>query len=101
MNHTCGSHTVFTHRDHIIWITKYRYKKLEGALRERIGTIIRHVMCAKNRTSRSYPAFCREDMSICSWKSHRILPSATSCGASRDTSSHRVQMEFLDLRKRF
>ena len=44
--------------------------------------------CAKNWTSRSYPAFCRENMSICSWKSRRILPSATSCGASRD--GHRI-----------
>ncbi|MGH6819489.1 MAG: transposase, partial [Methylocella sp.] len=29
-------HTVFHHRYHIVWITKYRYKVLEGALRERI-----------------------------------------------------------------
>ena len=39
--------------------------------------------CAENWASRSYPAFCRENMSICSWKSRRILLSATSCGASR------------------
>jgi hypothetical protein len=38
--------------------------------------------CARNSASRSYPAFCRENMSICSWKSRRILRSATSCGAS-------------------
>ena len=44
--------------------------------------------CAENWASRSYPAFCRENMSICSWKSRRILPSATSCGASRD--GHRI-----------
>jgi len=28
---------------HIVWITKYRYKVLEGALQERIRTIIRQV----------------------------------------------------------
>ena len=39
---------------------------------------------AKNWASRSSPAFCRENMSICWWKSRRIIPSATSCGASRD-----------------
>jgi hypothetical protein len=44
--------------------------------------------CAKNWASRSYPTFCRENMSICSWKFRRILPSATSCGASRD--GHRI-----------
>jgi putative transposase len=38
-----GSHTVYHHRYHIVWITKYRYKVLEGALRERIRVIIRQV----------------------------------------------------------
>ena len=45
--------------------------------------------CAKNLASRSSPGFCRENMSICSWKSRRILRSATSCGASRD--AHRIR----------
>ena len=85
MSYTSGSHTVFHHRYHIVWITKYRYKVLEGALRERIGTSGRS---ARNWASRSSPAFCRENMSICSWKSRRILRSATSCGASRD--GHRI-----------
>ena len=40
MRYTSGSHTVFHHRYHIVWITKYRYKVLNGALRERIRTII-------------------------------------------------------------
>jgi putative transposase len=43
MNYTSGSHTVFQHRYHIVWITRCRYKVLEGALRERIRTIIRQV----------------------------------------------------------
>src|ERR1700681_2863883 len=42
MSNTSGSHTVFHHRYHI-GITKYRYKVLEGALRERIRTIIRQL----------------------------------------------------------
>ena len=33
----------FPHRYHIVWVTKYRYKVLEGVLRERIRTIIRQV----------------------------------------------------------
>src|ERR1700680_4327576 len=44
MSYTSGSHTVFHHRYHIVWITKDRYKVLEGALRARIRTIIRQ-MC--------------------------------------------------------
>src|SRR2546430_7154345 len=66
MSYTSGSHTVFHHRYHIIWITKYRYKVLEGALRERIRTIIRQL--------------CKElGVQIVSGVLSR---SATSCGAS-------------------
>src|ERR1700730_10764567 len=83
MSYTSGSHTVFHHRHHVVWITKYRYKVLEGALRERIR--IRQV-CKELGV---HPAFCRENMSICSRKSRRILRSATSCGASRD--AHRIR----------
>src|ERR1700731_1548536 len=41
MSYATRSHTVFHHRYHIVWVTKYRYKVLEGTLRERIRTIIR------------------------------------------------------------
>ncbi len=34
------SHTVFHHRYHIVWITKYRFKVLQGTLRMRIREII-------------------------------------------------------------
>ena len=43
MGYSRGSHTVYHHRYHIVWITKYRYKVLEGRLRERIREIIRRV----------------------------------------------------------
>ncbi|MGY5857241.1 transposase, partial [Wolbachia endosymbiont of Nasonia oneida] len=34
-----GKHTVFYHRYHIVWITKYRYRVLTKAMKERIRTI--------------------------------------------------------------
>src|SRR5437588_13053611 len=43
MSYATGCHTVFHHRYHIVWVTKYRYKVLEGTLRERIRAIIRQV----------------------------------------------------------
>jgi len=43
MSYDKSSHTVFHHRYHIVWITKYRFKVLQGALRERIREIIRQV----------------------------------------------------------
>ena len=30
MSYATGCHTVFHHRYHIVWVTKYRYKVLEG-----------------------------------------------------------------------
>jgi putative transposase len=38
-----GCHTVFHHRYHLVWITKYRYKVLKGAVRERVREILRQV----------------------------------------------------------
>ena len=43
MRYDTGKHTVYCHRFHIVWITKYRYKVLRGALRERVRDIIRQV----------------------------------------------------------
>lgn len=37
------SHTVFYHRFHIVWITKYRYRVLQEALRLRLREIIAQV----------------------------------------------------------
>ena len=37
------SHTVFYHRYHVVWITKYRYKVLQGNLRIRVREIIAQV----------------------------------------------------------
>ena len=34
------SHTVFYHRFHLVWITKYRYRVLQGQIRIRIREII-------------------------------------------------------------
>ena len=34
------SHTVFYHRYHVVWVTKYRYKALQGNLRLRVREII-------------------------------------------------------------
>ncbi len=38
-----GKHTVFYHSYHIVWITKYRYKVLTKAMKERIRAIVAEV----------------------------------------------------------
>ena len=42
-SHTHGSHTVYLRRYHIIWITKYRYKVLRGAVAHRARDVIAQV----------------------------------------------------------
>ncbi len=64
MSYATGGHTVFHHRYHIVRITKYRYKVLEGAFRDRIRTII--PPSGSSKTTRSNfrpcppPAACRD-----------------------------------------
>jgi len=40
MCYSSSAHTRFYHRYHVVWATKYRYKVLHGAMRERIRKII-------------------------------------------------------------
>jgi putative transposase len=42
-NYTTGHHTVYHHRYHIVWITKYRYRVLQGELRLKVRSIIAQV----------------------------------------------------------
>ena len=42
-NYIHAQHTVYHHNYHIVWITKYRYKVLQGALRLRVREIIAQV----------------------------------------------------------
>jgi len=41
MVYSKGSHTTYCHRYHVVFATKYRYDVLQGALKVRIGKIIR------------------------------------------------------------
>ena len=41
--YTKTSHTVYHHRYHIIWITKYRYKALSSPLKKRVREIVGQV----------------------------------------------------------
>jgi putative transposase len=97
-SYTSGGHTVFHHRYHIVWITKYRYTVLEGALRERIRTIIRQV-CKELGVQIVSGVLSREHV-------HMFVEIPPHIAVSdfvrrvKGRSSHRVQMEFPDLRKR-
>ena len=42
-SYSTGAHTIFHHRYHIVWITKYRYKVLTRPMRLRIREITRQI----------------------------------------------------------
>lgn len=41
--YTKGAHTKYHHRFHIVWVTKYRYKVLRGAVHRHVRDIIAQV----------------------------------------------------------
>jgi putative transposase len=41
MEYRYGSHTVFQIEYHFVWVTKYRYKVLTGAIAERVRELVR------------------------------------------------------------
>jgi len=41
MEYRYGSHTVFTIEYHFVWVTKYRYKVLQGEIAERVRDLVR------------------------------------------------------------
>jgi REP element-mobilizing transposase RayT len=90
-----GCHTVFHHRYHIVWVTKYRYKVLEGTLRERIPTIIRQV-CKELGVQIVSGVLSKEHV-------HMFVEIPPHIAVSdfvrrvKGRSSHRVQMEFPEL----
>ena len=99
MSYSRGSHTVYHHRYHIVWITKYRYKVLEGALRERIREIIRQV-CGELSVKIVSGVLSKEHV-------HLFVEIPPHIAVSdfvrrvKGRSSHRVQMEYPELRKRY
>ena len=99
MSYTTGSHTVFHHRYHIVWITKYRYKVLEGILRERIRTIIKQV-CKELGVQIVSGVLSKEHVHM-----FVEIPPHVSVSdfvrRAKGRSSRKIQQEFEHIRKRY
>ena len=99
MAYSTGSHTRFYHRFHVVWVTKYRYKVLEGAMRERVREIIRQT-CAELGVHIVKGVLARDHV-------HMFLSIPPQLALStvmqriKGRSSRRVQIEFPELRKRY
>ena len=99
MAYCTGGHTTFYHRYHIVWVTKYRYKVLQGEMRLRLREIIRQT-CAELgvRIEKGVLSSDHVHMFV-SVPPHLALSMVMQRIKGR--SSRKIQMEYPDLRKRY
>jgi len=99
MQYDKGKHCTFHHRYHLVWITKYRYKALTGNIRLRVREIIRQV-CAENRVEIIKGVLASDHV-------HMFVSIPPNLSVSdlmrkmKGRSSHKVQLEFPQLKKRY
>ena len=99
MGYAKASHTVFHHRYHIVWITKYRYDVLRGKMRERIRDIIRQV-CDELGVSIVKGVLSTDHVHMFVEIPPRLAVS-DFVRKVKGRSSHKIQREFPELRKRY
>ncbi len=99
MQYDKGKHCVFYHRYHLVWSTKYRYKVLLGDVRQRVRDIIRQV-CAENGVDIIRGVLSSDHV-------HMFVSIPPKLAVSdlmrlmKGRSSHKVQREFPQLKKRY
>ncbi len=94
-----GKHCVFYHRFHLVWSTKYRYQVLTGDVRFRVREIIRQV-CAEQGVDIIKGVLSSDHVHMFV----SIPPTVAVADLMRlmkGRSSHKVQREFADLKKRY
>ena len=99
MSYSTASHTKYYHRYHLVWATKYRYKVLHGALRERLRTIIRQT-CDELDVHIVRGVLAQDHIHM-----FVSIPPKLSLAQVvqriKGRSSRRLQLEFPHLRKRY
>ena len=94
-----GSHTVYDIKYHFVWITKYRYKVLQGNVAIRLRELLRQGCDAKGLEI-VRGSIGREHV-------HMLLSCPTTMSPSqivqylKGRSSHLLQDEFPELKKRY
>ena len=99
MVYSKGCHSVFYHRYHIVWATKYRYQVLRGEIRARVRDIIRQV-CNELGVAIVDGVLSRDHV-------HMFVSVPPQLAISelmrrvKGRSSRKIQQEFPELRKRY
>ena len=99
MQYDTGKHCVYYHRYHLVWATKYRYKVLQGAIQRRVREICLQV-CAENGVEIIHGVLSSDHV-------HMFVSVPPKLAISdlmrlmKGRSSHKVQREFPQLKKRY
>ena len=99
MSYRTASHTLFHHRYHIVWITKYRFKVLRGTIREHVRDVIRQV-CDELDVKIVRGVLANDHIHMFVDIPPRVSVSAFMQKV-KGRSSRKVQQRFPELRKRY
>ena len=94
-----GSHSVYHHRYHLVWITKYRYRVLQGKLQERVRDIIAHV--AESMGIKIFNGVVSSDHIHLYCSIPPYISVSDFVQRAKGKSSYKVQREFIELRQRY
>jgi len=93
------SHTIFYHRFHIVWITKYRYRVLQGQLRVRVREII--AQAAEELGIKIVNGVLSADHVHIFADVPPHISISDFVKVAKGRSSRKIQQEFPDIRKRY
>jgi putative transposase len=93
-----SAHAVFDIKYHVVWITKYRYKILRGRVAERARELLRQICQAREMVIIRGAVSPDHIHMLVSWPA--ALAPAKVVQYLKGRSSHRLQDEFPELRKR-
>ena len=99
MQYDKGKHCVFYHRYHLVWSTKYRYKVLLGDIQLRVRDVIRQV-CGENGVEIIHGVLSSDHVHIFVSVPPKLAISDLM-RLMKGRSSHKVQREFPQLKKRY
>lgn len=94
-----GAHTIYDLKYHVVWVTKYRYKVLAGELSTRARDLLRQVCMAREiKIIKGHVSRDHVHMLV-------SVPPKLSVSAMmqylKGRSSHMLQREFPELRRRY
>ncbi len=98
-NYTRGSHTVYHHRYHLVWITKYRYRVLSGQIQIRARELLARIS-EEIGVKIINGVLSKDHIHIfCSIPPHVSVSDYMK--KLKGKSSYKLQKEFPELRKKY